>query len=233
MTLKCLLVTNKTNTSLLTGFIAASGTLSLQAAMTTAPEAAAAMETSQPDIVFIDVEQYYKLITLELREERPKVFVCLVPDKYAAELPARPVLSIGLDRLNYEHFLHTVNKAVVHLLGANHAAGNHKEDNWFFIKSEYRMVKVNFSDILFCEGLKDYTQVYTNKKTKPIITLQNLKTFLDRLPASHFVRIHRSYIVSLNHIESISKKEVEIGEKVIPIGNSYRNNLLDIVKQYS
>ena len=95
------------------------------------------------------------------------------------------------------------------------------------------MVKVNFEDILFCEGLKDYTQVYTSKKNKPIITLQNLKTFLDRLPASNFVRVHRSYIVSINHIESISKKEVEIGEKVIPIGNSYRNNLLDIVKLYS
>jgi len=238
MTLQCLLVTDKATSSLLTGFIAASGTLSLQAVTGTAQDARAAMEKAQPPIIFIDVEQYYLLAGNEPAKERMPVFICLVPDKYAAELPSRPVLSIGLGRLSYEHFLHTVNKAVVQLLGVhhsgnNHADGNHKEENWFFIKSEYRMVKVNFSDILFCEGLKDYTQVYTSKKSKPIITLQNLKTFLDRLPASHFVRIHRSYIVSLHHIESISKKEVEIGEKVIPIGNSYRNNLLDIVKLYS
>ena len=92
---------------------------------------------------------------------------------------------------------------------------------------------MNYDDIIFCEGLKDYTQVYTSKKSKPIITLQNLKTFSERLPSKNFVRIHRSYIVSLNHVESITKKEVEIADKILPIGNSYRNNLLDIVKRNS
>ena len=105
-----------------------------------------------------------------------------------------------------------------------------KDEKYFFIKSEYRILKVNYDDIIFCEGLKDYTQVYTSKKSKPIITLQNLKTFSERLPAKNFVRIHRSYIISLNHIDSITRKEVEIAEKILPIGNSYRNNLLDIVK---
>lgn len=232
MTLQCLLLTETANSAPLAGFIEASGTLSLQTVAGSTREALAAMELSMPDIVFLGIEQYRQLERAVAGREKAPVFICLAPAGYAAALPSWPALTIGADRLNYELFLHTVNKAIVQLLGAAHTNG-HKEENWFFIKSDYRMVKVNFEDILFCEGLKDYTQVYTSKKSKPIITLQNLKTFLDRLPASNFVRIHRSYIVSLNHIESVSKKEVEIGEKVIPIGNSYRNNLLDIVKLYS
>src|SRR5882724_7797193 len=233
MTLKCLLITgNGAADQALSGFIEETSTLALQTVAASAEEARVAMEKGVPDIVFLAVQQYYQLRAAGFSRERPPVFICLVPDNYESELPPLPVLATGKGQLSYELFLHTVNKAIVQLLGS-FTSGNHKEESWFFIKSEYRMVKVNFEDILFCEGLKDYTQIYTNKKSKPIITLQNLKTFLDRLPSSNFVRIHRSYIVSLNHIESISKKEVEIGEKVIPIGNSYRNNLLDIVKQYS
>ena len=238
MTLQCLLLTDAATSTLLTGFIESSGTLSLQAATASMEKAGAAMEKSMPDIVFAGIEHYGQLPhTFAGREKRP-VFICLAPAGYAAGLPTGPVLTTGPGRPCYEQFLSTVNKAIMQLLRTHQAPGPrpsapHKAENWFFIKSDYRMVKVNFDDILFCEGLKDYTQVYTSKKSKPIITLQNLKTFLDRLPPSHFIRVHRSYIVSLSHIASISKKEVEIGEKVIPIGNSYRNNLLDIVKLHS
>ncbi len=233
MMLKCLLITgNGAADQALSGFIEETVTLALQTVTGSAEEAYVAMEKSVPDIVFLAVQQYYQVRAMGFSREKPPVFVCLVPDNYESELPATPVLAIGKGHLSYELFLNAVNKAIVQLLGS-FSPGNHREESWFFIKSEYRMVKVNFGDILFCEGLKDYTQIYTNKKSKPIITLQNLKTFLDRLPSTNFVRVHRSYIVSLNHIESISKKEVEIGEKVIPIGNSYRNNLLDIVKLYS
>jgi hypothetical protein len=239
MTLQCLLLTDTATATLLTGFIEASGTLSLQAVTASVEEAAAVMEKSMPDIVFAGIEPCRRLQDTRAGTGKRPVFICLAPAGDAAALPPAPVLCTGPGRPGYEQFLSTVNKAIMQLLrihqnGRAHpssAAG--KEENWFFIKSEYRMVKVNFDDILFCEGLKDYTQVYTSKKSKPIITLQNLKTFLDRLPTSHFIRVHRSYIVSLSHIGSISKKEVEIGEKVIPIGNSYRNHLLDIVKLYS
>lgn len=233
MMLKCLLINSHPETDqALTGFIAETGTLSLLATVATPAAAMAEMELSTPDMVFLNVIHYQELKNLGFNKAKPPVFICLVPDKYASTLPSTPVLPDAKGKLSYALFLHAVNKAIVQLMGSL-ANNHHKEESWFFIKSDYRMVKVNFEDILFCEGLKDYTQIYTNKKNKPIITLQNLKTFLDRLPSSNFVRIHRSYIVSLNHIESISKKEVEIGEKVIPIGNSYRNNLLDIVKQYS
>jgi len=105
--------------------------------------------------------------------------------------------------------------------------------DFVFIKSEYKFYKVKFNDILFCEGMKDYTQVYLAEKPKPIITLQNLKTFVGKLPANDFIRVHRSYVISLRSIDVVSKNEIIIGNKFIPIGESYRNSLFQIIHQAS
>jgi two-component system LytT family response regulator len=231
MTLKCLLLTDKPeNTRLLADFIEKTGTLTLEATASTINEASVLIDKTMPDIIFLSVQQFSQIKSKLVEKEKTPVFICTSLEKERNTInPAYTLLSRNGTPLSYTVFLDAVNKALVQLLGTRQR-NNYKDENYFFIKSEYRIVKVNFEDILFCEGLKDYTQIYTNKKTKPIITLQNLKTFSDRLPSKNFVRIHRSYIISLNHIESISKKEVEIAEKIIPIGNSYRNNLLDIVK---
>jgi len=112
-------------------------------------------------------------------------------------------------------------------------AANSTKHDFVFIKSEYKIIKVRFDEILFCEGMKDYTQIYMNGRPQPVLTLQNLKNFSSRLPESDFVRVHRSYVVSLNHIETISRNEISIGKKVVPIGNSYRNDFFKIIELYS
>ncbi len=105
--------------------------------------------------------------------------------------------------------------------------------DFVFVKSEYKFYKVKFSDILFCEGMKDYTQIYMADKPKPLITLQNLKTFVSKLPPHDFVRVHRSYVISLKSIDVVSKNEITIGNKFIPIGESYRSSLFEIIHQSS
>ena len=105
--------------------------------------------------------------------------------------------------------------------------------DYVFIKSEYKFYKVKFEDILFCEGMKDYTQVHLVDKLKPIITLQNLKTFAAKLPTNDFIRVHRSYVISLRSVDVVSKNEIIIGNKYIPIGESYRTALFQIIHQIS
>jgi DNA-binding LytR/AlgR family response regulator len=231
MILKCLLVKDKPeNSLLLAGFIKKTDTLILEATAFTNDEAVMLMNQYNPDIIFLSLQQFSQIKNRLSQKEKDPVFICTTPNEEKNTTnPAYTLLPANGTPFSYAVFLDTINKAIIQLLGTRNS-NNYKDENYFFIKSEYRIVKVNFDDILFCEGLKDYTQIYTNKKSKPIITLQNLKTFSDRLPSKSFVRIHRSYIVSLNHVESISKKEVEVGERIIPIGNSYRSNLLDIVK---
>ncbi|MBN8786623.1 MAG: LytTR family transcriptional regulator [Terrimonas sp.] len=105
--------------------------------------------------------------------------------------------------------------------------------DFVFVKSEYKIIKIILDDIMFCEGMKDYTQIYVNGRMQPVLTLQNLKNFSSRLPESQFVRVHRSFVISLQHIETISRNEISIGKKIVPIGNSYRNDFFNIIEQYS
>lgn len=105
-----------------------------------------------------------------------------------------------------------------------------RQHDFVFIKSEYKIVKVKFDDILFCKGMKDYIQIYVNGKTNPIVTLKSLNAFETRLPAHKFIRVHRSYIVSLLHIDSISKNEISIGKEIVPIGNIFKPEFFSMVE---
>lgn len=234
MTLKCVLLKDSPESSrLLAGFIEKTGTLTLEATTSTIKETVQLIDSSAPDIIFLNARQYPQMKNDMSEKEKSPVFICTTPEEESNTInPAYTNLAVNGTPLSYAVFLDAVNRAMIKILGSR-SENNFKDEKFFFIKSEYRILKVNYDDIIFCEGLKDYTQVYTSKKSKPIITLQNLKTFSERLPSRNFVRIHRSYIVSLNHVESITKKEVEIADKILPIGNSYRNNLLDIVKRNS
>jgi len=108
-----------------------------------------------------------------------------------------------------------------------------KSKKFVFIKSEYKIIKIKFEDILFCEGMKDYTQVYIRGKSEPLLTLNNLKSFSAKLPADEFMRVHRSYIVSISHIDSIVRNEIYVGKKIIPIGDSFKNDFYEMVESNS
>ena len=108
-----------------------------------------------------------------------------------------------------------------------------KSKKFVFIKSEYKIFKVKFEDILFCEGMKDYTQVYIKGKSDPLLTLNNLKSFSAKLPADEFMRVHRSYIVSITHIDSIVRNEIYVGKKIIPIGDSFKADFYEMVESNS
>ncbi|HEY4875455.1 MAG TPA: LytTR family DNA-binding domain-containing protein [Puia sp.] len=108
-----------------------------------------------------------------------------------------------------------------------------KSKQFVFIKSEYKIIKVRYEDIVFCEGMKDYTQVHIKGKANPLLTLHNLKSFLSKLPDEEFIRVHRSYIISLSHIDSIARNEIYIGRKIIPIGHSYKNEFYKIIEHNS
>jgi DNA-binding LytR/AlgR family response regulator len=102
-----------------------------------------------------------------------------------------------------------------------------------FIKTEYKLMKINFDDILYMEGLKDYTKIYLKDAAKPIITLQNLKAFENKLSPEEFVRVHRSYIVSVSKINLIYKNRIVLGKADIPISDGFKNHINEIVERYS
>lgn len=134
--------------------------------------------------------------------------------------------------VSFEKFFNAISQARTYLQSFDNSNLSQPAD-YVFIKSEYKFYKVKFSEIIFCESMKDYTQVYVTNKIKPITTLQNLKTFASKLPKDDFIRVHRSYVVSLDNIDVVSKNEIMIGQKLIPIGESYRNSLFQLIEQSS
>lgn len=100
------------------------------------------------------------------------------------------------------------------------ATGSPVQD-FIFVKTEHKIQKIELKDILYIEGLKDYISIFT--KTERIITLQNMKKMEETLPKGHFIRVHKSYIIALDKIESIERSRISIHGKVIPIGDTYRD----------
>ncbi len=93
--------------------------------------------------------------------------------------------------------------------------------DFIFVKTEHKIQKIELDDVLYIEGLKDYISIYT--KTERVITLQNMKKMEETLPSSQFIRVHKSYIISLDKIESIERSRITICGKMIPVGDTYRD----------
>ena len=105
--------------------------------------------------------------------------------------------------------------------------------NFILVKSEYKLIKTNLSDIFFIAGMKDYTQIYLKGKVTPLTTLQNLKEFEKKLPSEDFIRVHRSYIIAVQYIDCISRNEILIGNHSIPVGDAFRNSLNTFIEAYT
>lgn len=127
--------------------------------------------------------------------------------------------------INPERFFKAVEKALSYhklLIGAiNENQVEKVEPEYMFIKSERRFFKVNYNELLFIEGLKDYVIIQTNNRR--LITHMNIKTIHELLPPSIFLRVNRSFVINRNHVDSFSNNDIYIGDYEIPIGNSYRD----------
>ena len=103
-----------------------------------------------------------------------------------------------------------------------------KEDRFIFIKSEYKLQKINFDDILYIEGVKDYVKFYVKGNSKGIMSLMNMKKVEEYLPEPEFMRIHRSYIVHMSEVQLVDRFRIVMGDNYLPISESYK----DMVQKY-
>ncbi len=99
--------------------------------------------------------------------------------------------------------------------------------DFIFVKTEHKIQKIQLDDILYIEGLKDYISIFT--KSERVITLQNMKKMEETLPKGEFIRVHKSYIISLDKVESIERSRISITGKIIPIGDTYRDEFFKLI----
>jgi two-component system, LytTR family, response regulator len=210
---------------LITSYINETENLELAFASTNAFEAIQYIQKNEVDIVFLDMQmpELTGIQVLKIIGTGYKVIFTTAYTDYALDGYEYNITDYLLKPISFERFTKAIEKIDQHNITTqqkNIAA----EANFIFIKSDSKMIKINLADILFIEGLKDYLSIQTN--TEKLITLQNLKTFEQHLNQQQFMRVHKSYIVALNKIDTIERNRIFIGEHVIPVGDTYRDVFL-------
>ena len=183
-------------------------------------EAISYLKSNTVDIIFLDIqmEDFSGIQLLETIKQRPKVIITTAYDKYALKGYELDVADYLLKPITFERFVQAVEK-VFNSLSLTLAKPN---NDFIFVKTEYRHEKIKISDIFFIEGKSEYLRIVT--KDKKIMTLQNFKTLQDLLPGDLFVRVHKSFIVAIDKIESIERNRIKIKDLIIPISETYKED---------
>jgi DNA-binding LytR/AlgR family response regulator len=195
-------------------------------------EAAQYASKNHIDIVFTDI-QMPGLNGIEFTRSMvngPVVIFTTAFAKYAIEGFKLDIADYLLKPFTYEEFLTSVHKAERMIRSITKPADDVLSNNEFlFLKSDYKIKRINFRNILYIEGLKEYVKVYTMHSDKPILSLSSLKILEIKLPADKFMRVHRSFIVNLEKIETIDRSRIVFGKKYIPIGEQYKDKFQEFL----
>lgn len=177
------------------------------------------LQSNTIDLLFLDIqmEQFTGLQLLQALHTRPHIIIVSAYGEYAVQGFEYDVTDYLLKPYSFERFLKAVNKVQTEM--ASNPPAQPLPKDYIFLKTEYRMVRINSCDILYIEGKGAYLHVITD--TTRIMTLLSFKEIESLLPAKQFIRIHKSYLIAINKIDNIERNVVKIANMRIPIGKSY------------
>ncbi|QHV93845.1 LytR/AlgR family response regulator transcription factor [Spirosoma endbachense] len=189
------------------------------------------LDRQPTDLIFLDIQmpKMNGIDFLKIVENPPMVIITTAYPSFALEGFQLNVLDYLLKPITFDRFFKSANKAKeYHRLLTRSASANPQKveanDDYFFIKCGNKYEKIVFDDILFAEGLQNYVTIYTTKSK--YVTLLNLKNLEENLPSQSFIRVHKSFMVSTNKIESIEGNEIFIQTHRIPISRNYRDQVM-------
>jgi DNA-binding LytR/AlgR family response regulator len=206
----------------LEGYVNKIDFLRLKGKFKNAVEAFGFIKMNKPQLLFLDIqmENMTGIQLLESLSHKPKVIITTAFQEYALKGYELQVCDYLLKPIQFERFLQACEKAY------NELESSILEDGDFvFVKTEYRLEKIETSSILYIEGMRDYRNIVT--RDKKIMTLQTFKDLEKVLPANRFMRVHNSYIISLGKIDHIERQRIRIGDKTIPISNSRKEEFFN------
>ena len=186
-------------------------------------------ENRSIDLILLDIQmpgitgvQFLKSLV-----SNPMVIFITAYEQYALEGFELNIVDYLLKPVSFERFIKATNKAneLFQLKNIVVSAKINLEDH-FFVNAEYSLVKIKYADILYIEGLKDYIKIYLSTQSRPVITRMTMKSIEEKFAALPFMRIHKSYIVSLNKIESIRNLKITIGTHLIPVSEQFSEDLM-------
>jgi two-component system LytT family response regulator len=222
--------------NLLTEYVKKVPFLQLVKACSNPMEALEVLHNNAIDILLLDIQmpEITGITLLKILQKKPLVILTTAYSEYALESYDLDVVDYLLKPVTFDRFLKAVDKAGQRLSLSATTQVSEKEKSppesgqpFVFVKDGTKLVKINYDDILYVEGLKDYVTIHT--RLQKVVSLQRLKALEMQLPADRFIRIHHSYIVSLKAIDVIHKGEVQIGNAMIPISDTYRKAFKELI----
>ncbi|GAB3038605.1 LytR/AlgR family response regulator transcription factor [Spirosoma pulveris] len=253
MTLTCIAVDDEPLAlGLVCAFIEKTPFLHLVGRYSSAVESLQSLLSGPPvNVIFLDI-QMPDLTGLELarvleRSNRgshtTRIVFTTAFDQFALDGFRVDALDYLLKPFNYEEFLRAASKARQYFDLVQRpeptpaaqilAAPSEIVDDYLFLKVEYQLVRIAYNDILYIEGLKDYVKVYRQSEPdKPLLSLTSLKILEEKLPANQFMRVHRSFIVSLQRISAFTRNSVQIGSVVIPVSDQYKDVFSQFISRW-
>lgn len=206
--------------------------LHLVAKCSNAMEAMKVLEKETVDLIFLDIQMpgLTGLQFIQSMREKPMIILITAYEKYALDGFNLDVTDYLVKPVSLDRFVKACNKAkeLYELKLRSKNKDQEEKAEYLFVNVDYSLVKVNFSDIKFIEGLKDYIKIHLKNSTRAIITRMPMKSIEEELPANRFLRIHKSYIVSKEHITAIRKNSVFIDDIELPVGENFREAVLNL-----
>jgi two-component system, LytTR family, response regulator len=215
--------------------------LELAHSTTNVVEALMRIQQGDIELVFLDIQmpdltgmQFMQL----LKGQSCKIILTTAYPQYALEGYEYDVLDYLLKPISFDRFLKAVQKTehaltvsppqyIVDSQAITPIETPQNTPDFIFIKTEYKLQRVPFSDILYVEGGKDYITIYTPKER--ILSLMTLSKLQELLPSPQFLRVHKSWLVAVNKIDTVERQRISIGKAIIPVGDTYKDEFMRIV----
>lgn len=226
MTIKCIIVDDEPlAVELLASYVEKIPFISLAGKYSNATDALKGIDEHQPQLLFLDIQMpdINGLEMARMLNKDVRVVFTTAFENYAIEGFRVGAIDYLLKPITYAAFLEACNRALHWFsLLDNAKNGNAEEPTSIFVKSEYKLVQIALDTIRYVEGLKDYVKIHTDDLPHPVLSLMNMKAMEAMLPASRFIRVHRSYIVPKGRIKEVERNHIRIDDTEIPLGESYR-----------
>jgi len=243
MKIKCIAVDDEPLAlKMLCSFIEQTSFLSLEAKFENAIDALAYTHQNEVNLIFLDIQmpdlsgmELARILESNKVNSSTRIIFTTAYNQFAIEGYKVDALDYLLKPYSYEEFLKASTKAYQYFETKNQqpsVSAEVSQQNYIFLKVEYQLVKVMLRDIIYVEGYKDYVKVHLVGKATPLLSLNSLKNMEELLPENQFMRIHRSYIISLDHIASISRNTVNMGQTAIAVSDHYKENFLKFVNKW-
>lgn len=188
------------------------------------------------DLIFLDI-QMPELSGLEFARILPpqtRIIFTTAFNQYAIDGYKVNAMDYLLKPISYDDFLQACNKALEYFTSQQiHTSNKEKADRFIFVKSEYKLVRINLDDVLYIEGVKDYVKIYFDNGDKPVMSLMNMKRIEESLPSPEFMRTHRSYIVNMMKVKVIDRLRIVFDKVYIPISDSYKDEVMSFLDSHT